>query len=131
MHADQALLGEWHKQVDIALHEGVLGDERKRMPGLQHHFDQLPGQLELALDGLVGIGVDAQGDRLRHIARPGQFLAQQLRRIDLGEQAGFEVQSRGQVQVRMGRAREAVGTPTLYVFGKNCSSGSGGLHFIA
>ena len=89
---------------------------------LQHHLDQLTGQLELALDRLVRIGIDAERDRLRDVAWPGQLLAQQLRRIGLGKQLGLEIQARRQVQIGMRRAREAVGTTALYVFEEKCSA---------
>lgn len=122
MHTDQVLRRQRREQINVALDQCVLGDQRERMPGFQHHFDQLAGQFELALDRLVRIGVDAQRDRLRHVTGFRQFLAQQLRRIDLGEQLGLEVQARRQVQIGMRRAREAVGTPTLYVFEEKCSA---------
>lgn len=94
MHTDQVLRRQRREQIDVALDQCVLGDQRERMPGFQHHFDQLAGQLELALDRLIRIGVDAQRDRLRHVTGFRQFLAQQLRRIGLGEQLGLEVQAR-------------------------------------
>lgn len=122
MHADQVLRGQRREQIDVALDQCVLGDQRERMPGLQHDLDQLAGQLELAFDRLVRIGVDAQCNRLRHVTRFRQFLAQQMRRIGLGEQLGLEVQPRRQVQIGVRGAREAVGTPTLYVFEEKCSA---------
>ena len=122
MHADQVLRGQRREQIDVALDQCVLGDQRERMPGLQHDLDQLAGQLELAFDRLVRIGVDAQCNRLRHVTRFRQFLAQQMRRIGLGEQLGLEVQPRRQVQIGVRGAREAVGTPTLYVFEGKCSA---------
>lgn len=91
------------------------------MLGFQHHFNELAGQLEFAFDRLVGVGVDAQRDGLRCVGRPREFLAQQLRRVGLGEQLGFEVQPRGQVEEGVRRTGEAVGTATLYVFGEKCS----------
>lgn len=122
MHADQVLRRQRCQQIDIAFDQCVLGDQRKRMLGFQHHFDQLPGQLELAFDRLVRIGVDAQCDGLRYVARLRQFLAQQLRRVRLGEQLGLEVQARRQVQIGMRGARKAVGAATLYVFEEKCSA---------
>ncbi|MNI48773.1 hypothetical protein D3C73_1033530 [compost metagenome] len=92
MHADQVLRRQRCKQIDIALDQRVLGDQRERMLGLQHHLDQLAGQLELAFDRLIRVGIDAQRDRLRHVARFRQFLAQQLGRVGLGKQLGLEVE---------------------------------------
>ncbi|KAG1292487.1 hypothetical protein G6F64_013660 [Rhizopus arrhizus] len=94
LHADQVFRGQRCKQIDVALDQCVLGDQRERMFRLQHHFDQLAGQLELAFDRLVRVGVDAQRDRLWHVSRLRQLLAQQLRRIGLGEQRGLEIQAR-------------------------------------
>lgn len=122
MHADQVLRRQRCEQIDVTFDQCVLGDQRERMLGFQHHFDQLAGELELAFDRLVRIGVDAQRDRLRHVTRLRQLLAQQLRRIGLGEQLGLEVQAWRQVQIGVRGAREAVGAATLYVFEEKCSA---------
>lgn len=122
MHADQVLFRQWGEQVDIALDEGVLGDERERVLGFQHHLDQLAGEFELAFYRLVGVGVDAQGDRLRGVGGPREFLAQQLRRVGLGKQLGFEVQAGRQIEEGVRGAREAVRAAALYVFEEKCSA---------
>ena len=122
MHADQVFRRQRCEQIDVALDQRVLGNQRKWMLGFQHHFDQLAGQLELALDRLVRVGVDAQRDRLWHIARLRQLLAQQLRRIGLGKQLGLEIQARRQVQIGVRGTREAVRAATLYVFEEKCSA---------
>lgn len=122
MHADQVLRGQRREQIDVALDQCVLGDQRERMLGFQHHFDQLARQLELAFDRLVRIGVDAQRDRLRHVTRLRQFLAQQLRRIGIGEQLGLEIQARRQIQIGMRGARKAVRAAALYVREEKCSA---------
>lgn len=121
MHTDQLLLGQGREQIHVALDQRVLGDQRERMPGFLHHLDQLAGYAQLAFDWLIRISVDAQGNRLRHIAGLGQLAPQHVGSIGLGEDLGFEIQPRRQVQIGMRRPRETVGAPTLYVFEEMCS----------
>lgn len=66
------------------------------------------------LDRLIGVGIDTQRDGLTLVGRPRDFLAQPLRRIGLGVQFRFEIESRRQIEIRMRRPREAVDTATLY-----------------
>ena len=77
------------------------------MKALQH-LQQAAGDLQLPLDGLVGVGVGAELDELGHIAGARQLLLEQLDRIGLVKKFALEVQSRGQVQVGMRGAREAI-----------------------
>src|SRR5690606_41885381 len=58
-----------------------------------------PGQLQLALQRLVGVGVDAQRDRTGPVAGPRQLPAQKVRGIGLGEDLRLEDQARRQVEV--------------------------------
>lgn len=108
-----ALGGQGLQQVQVVGDQGVLGDQGERMAGLGHDLDQLPGQAQPALDWLVGIGVDAQRDRAGLVAGPCQFLAQQLRRIGLGQAAGLEVQPRRLAQIGMRGPRETVRAAVL------------------
>jgi hypothetical protein len=62
----------------------------------------------LALDRLIRIGIRAQRYELAAIARPGQFFAQQLRRVFLGEEACLEIQTGGKSEVGMTRPRVTV-----------------------
>ena len=113
MHADQPLRRQGCKQVDVAFDQRVLGDQGERMPCFRQYLDQLSGDAELAFDRLVGIGIDAQRDRLGHVAGLGQLLAQQFGGIGLGEDLRLEIQPRRQVQVGVRRPRETVRATVL------------------
>jgi hypothetical protein len=79
------------------------------------HFEHAPGQPELALAWLVGVGIDAERDRFGQVRRLGQFAPQQIGRVDLGEQAGFEIKPRRQPEVAVRGPREAVDAAKRYV----------------
>ena len=64
-------------------------------------------------DRLVGIGIGADGDRPRQVARRRQFPAQNLGRLGPGDQPGFEIEARRQAKIGMGRTREAVDAAML------------------
>ena len=78
------------------------------MPAFQQRFQNLPGDPEPLLDGLVRIGVRAQPDRLADVLRVAQFLAQQLRRSRLVEQPRFEIQAGREVEIGVRGPRETV-----------------------
>src|SRR5690606_2425173 len=78
------------------------------MPRLRQHLQQRAADPSLALQRLVGVGVDPQRDRRAAVARLRQLGAQQLGGVGLGEQPGLEVQPRGQVEVGVAGAGEAV-----------------------
>ncbi len=106
--ADQPLFGQGHQQVQIAQHQRTLGDDVHRMAVAQQDFQRLAGQALLALQRLVGIGVHAQRDGLRHVAGLAQLLLQAFGEIGLGDQPGFEVDARRQVPVGMAGSRKTV-----------------------
>ena len=83
------------------------------MPAFREHLDDLPRDLPLALDGLVGIGVGAQRDGRAAIGWLRQFRAQQLRRLRLGEQFGLEIQPRRKIEIAVAGAREAIDAAVL------------------
>src|SRR5690606_7730810 len=72
-----------------------------------------PGQAQAPLHRLVGVGVDAQGDRLGPVAATGELAAQQLRRVGLGEDLRLEVQARREVEVGVRGPGEAVAAAVL------------------
>jgi len=78
------------------------------MPEPQHHFENRTRDAVLAFNRLVRIGAGANIDDLRAIPAPRQLLLEQLRRIDLVEELGLEIQAGGQIQVGVRRARVAV-----------------------
>ena len=83
------------------------------MAGALQHFENAAHDLPLALDRLIGIGVGADRDHARLVILRRQFLFQQLRRIGLGEQFGFEVEPRRQAEKGVGRPRKAVDAAML------------------
>ena len=60
-----------------------------------------------------GLNIGAHRDHVAAIFRSPQLLGQQLRGVGFVEQPGFEIQSRRQTQIRMGRAREAINATML------------------
>ncbi|MNE65772.1 hypothetical protein D3C80_1612790 [compost metagenome] len=78
------------------------------MPIAQQHFEGLPGDLVLALDRLIGVGVGAQIDRRALIAAFGQLLLQHIDSVGLGDQFGFEIQPRRHVPVSVARPRVTI-----------------------
>src|SRR5215831_2370088 len=62
-------------------------------------LEDLSRDLPFTFDGLVGIGVGTHRDRVADVTRRRQFLLEQRRRIGLGKQLGFEIQTRRKVEV--------------------------------
>jgi len=82
----------------------------------QQDLQRLAGQLVLPLDGLVAIGIDAQGDGLRLVARLAQLCLQALGQIGLGDQLRLEVDPRRQIPIGMGGPGEAVDAGLLCIW---------------
>ena len=80
---------------------------------LGEHLEHLPRDSPLALDRLIGVGVRAERDRAAVVAGRGELLAQQRRRVVLGEDPRLEVESAGVAEVLVERPREAVGAAVL------------------
>src|SRR5450830_596951 len=112
-HRHQPLARQFGEQVEIAQDQRALGDDRHRVPIAQQHFEGLPGDRVLTLDGLVRIGVGTQVDRRTHIAGLGQLLLQHIGGVGLGNQFGFEIQPRRQVPIGMAGPRIAVDAAML------------------
>ena len=62
------MAGQFAEQVEITQDQRALGDDVQRVFVMQQDLQGLTCQALLALDRLVGIGVDAQGDGLRYAA---------------------------------------------------------------
>ncbi|MNS78298.1 hypothetical protein D3C72_1119030 [compost metagenome] len=80
---------------------------------LAQHLQDAARDALLALDRLVGVGVDAQRDGLAAVRGASQGLAQLFGRVGLGEQPGFEVEPRRQVEVGVRGPRKAVDAAVL------------------
>jgi hypothetical protein len=98
-HVHQVIICQPGQQVQIAFHQRRFGDNTHRMPELQQHLQNLARDVQSALGGLIGIGVDAQRDRLAAIAGAGQLGAQQCRGVRLVENLGLKIQARRTIQV--------------------------------
>lgn len=77
------------------------------------HLQHAAGDAEGALNGLVGIGVGAEGDWLRLIAGTRQFAFQQFGQIRLEHQPGLEIEAGRHADIGMRRARIAVDAAML------------------
>jgi hypothetical protein len=77
------------------------------MPAFAQHLEHLAREAVFALARLVRVGVDADRNVLGFVAGMGQLAPQQLGCVDLGEQAGFEVETGRQAEIAVRRARKA------------------------
>lgn len=80
----------------------------------QQDFQRLACQPLLALEWLIGIGVHAQCDRLRHVAGFAQLGLQAFGEVRLGDQLGFEIDAGREIPIGMGRTRKAVDAAMPY-----------------
>ncbi len=101
------------EDIEIAQHQRRFGHDADRMAGALQHFEDAPHDLIAPLDRLIGIGIGADGDDLRHVARRRQFALQQFRRVRLHEQFGFEIEPRRQAEIGVRRPREAIDAAVL------------------
>ncbi len=101
------------QQIDVALDQRRLGDQRHRMVAFVQHLEHLTRDALGPLDRLIGVGVDAQRDQLAPVGRPRQRLAQPLGGIGLGVQLRLEIQARRQVEIGVRRPREAIDAAVL------------------
>ena len=83
------------------------------MASFIEHFENAAHDFVFALDRLIGIGVGADRDHARLVTGRGQFLLQQIRRIRLDQQPGFEIEPGRHSEKRMRRPREAVDAAML------------------
>ena len=102
-----------HQQIEIALDQRVLGDDRARMAVLGEHLEDRARDAVAALDRLVRIRVRAEIDRRADIARFAELLAQKLGRIRLREQLRLEIDACREIQIPVRRPRVAVDAAVL------------------
>ncbi len=112
-HLDQIALRHAREDLEVAQHQRGFRHDADRMAVAVKHFEDAPHHLMLPLDRLVRIGVGADGDGARHVAGGGQLAFEQLGRVRLGEQLGFEIEPRRQAEIGVGRAREAIDAAVL------------------
>jgi hypothetical protein len=80
------------EQVDVALDQRGLRDDRDRVPEAAHHLEQRARDFELALDRLIRVRARADVDRLADIAAPSQLRIEQLRGVLLVEKLRLEIE---------------------------------------
>ena len=100
----QAPLGHRRQDVDVAQHQGGLGDDPHRVGAGGQHLEDLAGDAEPALDRLVRVGVGAQRDDPAAVFRVAELPLQDPGGVGLGEQAGLEVQPGREPQIGVARA---------------------------
>ena len=69
VNAGEVVLGQPAEDVDVPFHQPGFRDEAHGVLEFLEHLQQLPGDFPFPLDGLVGIGVGADHDGLRLVAR--------------------------------------------------------------
>jgi hypothetical protein len=110
---DEVPGGHSGEDVDIAHHQGRLGNDADRMAGAVEHLEDGPGYEVLALDRLVGVGDRAKRNVFRHVARVAELLLQQRGGVDLGVQLGLEIEAGGVAQIAVRWAGEAIDAAVL------------------
>jgi hypothetical protein len=112
-HLDQIALRHAGENVEIAQDERRLGHDADRMAVTLEHLQDVPHHLMLPLDRLVGIGIGADGDGAGHVAGGRKLALEELRRVRLGKQLGFEVEAGREAEIGVGRPRKAVDAAVL------------------
>jgi len=93
MHPHQIVAGQRLQNIEVAQHAGRFRHDADRVIEPVQHRQHRAGELQRALDRLVRVGVGAQRQGARHVARLAQFLLQQLRHVRLEGQPGFEIEA--------------------------------------
>ncbi|MPN18973.1 hypothetical protein SDC9_166339 [bioreactor metagenome] len=83
------------------------------MPRIAHHLDHAARELEFALHGLVAVGGRADVDDGWTMRGARQLAAQHLGNIALGDDAGFKIQPRREIQIAVRGPRIAVHAAVL------------------
>ncbi len=112
-NASEPHLRHLGEDVDVALDERSLGDNRHRMAKIAQHFEDRAGDFKLALGGLIGIGVAAERDRPAAISLLAQLLLEQRRSLRLIEDAALEIEAGRQAEIGMARPRVAIDAAML------------------
>ncbi len=110
---NQLLRRHLAQDVDIALDQRRLGDDRHRVAKPLQHLEQRARDLQLALDRLVGVGIDADCNRPTAVTGLAQLVIQQRRRVRLAEQPGLEIEAGRQAEISVRRPGEAVDAAVL------------------
>ena len=101
------------EDVDVALDQRALGDDRHRMAEIAQHFEDRARDAEPALGRLIGVGVAAERDRPAGVALLAQLGREQRRRLRLVEDAGLEIEAGRQAEIGVARPRIAIDAAVL------------------
>ena len=110
---DQPALRHARENVEIAQHQAGFGDDTDRVAGALQHLQDAAHDLVFFLDRLIGIGIGADGDGARRIARRRELFLQQHRRVRLHEQLGLEIEPGREPEIGVRRPREAIDAAML------------------
>ncbi len=104
-----------HSRQDIRVANDPVrfGGDRHRVLRFSEHLQHRTGDPPLGFDRLVGIGIGPDRHRPDDVAGPGKLLAQDLRRVRLGEQLRLEVEAGRQIVKGVGRPGEAMDAAML------------------
>ena len=95
---DQAAFGHAGEELDVAEHARGLGHDAGGMAVMVEDFQDGAGEAQGPLDGLVGVGVGAEGDRAGDVAGLGELALELFGDVGLEGEAGFEVEAGGQAE---------------------------------
>jgi hypothetical protein len=112
-HFDEAALGHGGEQIEVAQDQCRLGDDAHRVARRGEQLQDAAHDAVALLDGLIRIGIGADGYGLDLVAGISQLALERLRGVGLGEQLGLEIESRRQSEKGMGGPREAVDAAML------------------
>src|SRR5262249_21459951 len=105
--------GHFGEEVEVACHQGVLGDHAHRLPRLGRHLQNAARQAVAAFTGLVAIGDAGQGDPFGHPARAVEEVAEERGGVLLDDDFRLEVQARVVAEVLVCGAGVAVAATVL------------------
>lgn len=112
-HMDGMVSGQFLQVIEIAENEAAFGDDGNGLSGLCHDFEASAGDLEFGFDGLIAVGHAGHDDGLAGPLGFGEFFAEEIGCVGLGDDACFKVQAGGQAEVFVGGSGVAVDAAML------------------
>ena len=108
VYGNSAVFGQLAEQVLIAGDQMVLGDYGDRIPELAEYLEHTAGNLQFLLEWLIGICYATEGHNSWPPFLRTELSPQEIARIFLYQDLGFEIQTGGVAEVLMSRAGIAV-----------------------
>ena len=112
-HPREPVAGHLGDDVEVPQDQRRLRDDAGGVARLAEHLEDLPGDAEVTLDRLIGIGVRAERQRTDPVAGLPEFAAQQVGGLRLGHDLGLEVEAGREPQVLVARPRKTVDAAVL------------------